>query len=159
MSSHPDNRDVPIEDPKAKERELRERIAKAEALKEKALPPETEIEKLERRAVEAELEARNALAIADARAKYGPAGVGHAQIPTRLGVVILKRCDTILWKRFQDLEDPKLEDIEQLVRPSVVYPDRPTFDQWIEELPGALQEITLNLAGLMGVRMKANRGK
>jgi hypothetical protein len=140
-------------------RELREKIAAAEAKALAALPPETELQRLERQAAEAELTARNAQAIAEARSRYGAEGVGIAVVPTRLGVVILKRCDLVLWKRFQDLDDPKLEDFEKLTRPCVVHPSPTEYDRILDELPGAQAEITLNLAGLMGVRLKGNRGK
>lgn len=139
--------------------EMRARIAKAEAQKAAALPPETELQRLERQVAEAELEAKNAVAIATAKRDHGLPGIGIAIVPTRLGVVILKRCDLVLWKAFQDQEDPKLEDFEKLVRPCVVYPARTEFDKWLEEVPGAMAELTINLAGLMGVRQKANRGK
>lgn len=114
---------------------------------------------LARRVADVEREAANEKAIGEAERKHGAIGDKIDTVFTRLGVIIVGRPHTALFKRFQDTENAKLEDIEKLVLPSVLYPDRETVDRWLSEQPGALGECAMKISRLAGVNVAALTGK
>ena len=119
----------------------------------------TEIEKHElvARVEAAEIEARDAEEIEKAEEKYGIDRVGVVR--TRLGCVIVKRPNAVLYKRFQDRESAKTQDLEKLVRPCLVYPDAAAFDRILEEQPATLTRVADCVVELAGFRAKEVSGK
>lgn len=107
----------------------------------------------------AELAARNESALADAEAAHGPLGRKIAAVDTDLGVVILKRPNHLLFRKFQDTGEATFEGVYRLVRPCLVYPDVETFDRWLEEQSGILARCGGAVATLAGIRAKDLAGK
>ena len=82
-----------------------------------------------------------------------------AIVRTDLGVVIVKRPNHVIFKRFQDSGEANSEEFERLVRPCLVHPDSATFDRYLEEQPGILGRVAGAVATLAGIRMKELSGK
>ena len=77
-----------------------------------------------------------------------------AVVRTDMGAIILKRPHPVIFKRFQDKGSLKHEDLEKLVRPSLVYPDAARFNEIMDELPATLLRCANTVSGLAGVRME-----
>ena len=112
---------------------------------------------LERKVVAAERAASDERALYEAEAEHGARKIGT--VATDLGLIIVKRANPILFKRFQDSESVKTEDLEKLVRPCVVHPTMREYDAIIEELPAALVRVADRVMYLAGVRAKDTGGK
>lgn len=106
--------------------------------------------------------------LAAAEEKYGPCleyGSGAASgrkiavVRTDLGVVIIKRPNHVLFKRFQDSGEANWEEFDKLVRPCLVHPDGATFDRYLEDQPAILARVAGAVATLAGIRMKELSGK
>lgn len=106
-----------------------------------------------------ELAAKNAQAIADAEAAHGPMGKKVRAIETSNGVVIVKRPNHLLFRKFQDSGKVSTDECERLVRPCLVYPDAATFDRWAEEEPGIIVRAANACAQLAGIRAEEVAGK
>ena len=131
----------------------RERKRRAEAISDEARAQAellAEVEKAEREALDAE-------AIAKAKAEHGDNKI--ATIDTDLGVVIVKRPNPVLYKRFRDKESAKTSDLEQLVRPCLVHPDLSRWDAMLEEQPATLDRVADRVVFLAGFRGKELSGK
>lgn len=105
----------------------------------------------------AEREAADAEAIAKATAEHGAGKI--AIVETDLGVVIVKRPNPVLYKRFRDKESAKTADLEQLVRPCLVHPDPSRWDAMLEEQPATLDRVADRVVFLAGFRGKELSGK
>lgn len=99
---------------------------------------------------------------ADARKKLGKGnyavitGVGAA----KFDCVIVKRAHPAPFKAFQEKEGFKLDDLESLVEPCVVYPPRDEFSHFhTHEQPGVLTRAAEAVFYLMGVRKNFELGK
>lgn len=112
-------------------------------------------EQLERE--ERELKDREALDAAEA--EHGALGRRIAAVHTDLGVVIVKRSNAVLFKRFQDKGSVKSEDLDKLVRPCLVYPDGGAFDRILDELPATLLRVANAVSELAGARAEEVAGK
>jgi hypothetical protein len=109
-----------------------------------------------------ELEAeRRALADEQAieSAEVEHSGKKLAYVHTDMGVIILKRSNALLFKRFQDQGKFKSKDVEILVRPCLVYPSADAFDRIVDELPAVLIECGNAVARLAGQRTEDLQGK
>lgn len=116
------------------------------------------------RALEEQLEAEtralaDAEAIAKAEDEHGPVGKRIALVRTDLGVIILKRPNPVLFRRFQDQGKTTHEALDKLVRPSVVYPDGSSFDRILDELPATMTLCANAVCVLAGVRTEEASGK
>lgn len=93
-------------------------------------------------------------------AQKGRRGHDWAAVHTQRGVVVVKRPDGAIFKRFQELTgDPSMTDIEKLVFPCVVHPDRSTFDRWYEERPAIATRCAAAIAQLAGSAASERAGK
>ncbi len=137
-------------------RRLKEANKRAEETRAKREKLETQGE-LERRVLEAEREAADQEALLSAESEYGSNRI--ATVTTDLGVIILKRANALRFKKFQDKESTKTLDVEKLVRPCIVYPDKSRFDVICEELPATLMQCGNAVAILAGARAQENSGK
>lgn len=116
------------------------------------------------RALEEQLEVEtralaDAEAIAKAEDEHGPVGKRIALVRTDLGVIILKRPNPVLFRRFQDQGKFTHEAIDKLVRPSVVHPDGATFDRIMDELPATMIACANAVTVLAGARTEEASGK
>lgn len=147
--------------PTAAELRLEELQDKRKALLEareerQKLTPEEQVAIAER--VLAAEEALDAL-----EAKEGKIGV-HIQI-VRIDddndgrAIILKRPIMQVFRRYQDSGKTDSEDLEKLVRPCLLYPTKPEFEQIIKDLPFVLHRCSNVVATLAGVRREDVAGK
>lgn len=144
----------------ASRQELLKRLDEASKRAEETRAKREELEtqgELERRVLEAEREAADQEALLNAESEHGSSRI--ATVSTDLGVIILKRANALRFKKFQDLESTKTLDVERLVRPCIVYPDKSRFDVICEELPATLMQCGNAVAILAGARAQENAGK
>jgi hypothetical protein len=110
-----------------------------------------------------ELAVRNAQAIEKAESEHGPLGKKIAAMHTTSGIVILKRPNHVIFKRFQErsMSDKglKIDECEALVRPSLVHPDKATFERYAEEEPAIILRAANVCAALAGSRAEEVSGK
>lgn len=134
----------------AEERAVQEKIARDKRKRELS----AEVERTKRAAVEAQ-------ALEEAEQKYGPLGTHIRRVDTLDGMVIVKRPERLLFKRFQELDPKQINAAEtrKLVRPSVVYPTLECFDVMIEERPGILGECAIAVCELGGMKVREFSGK
>lgn len=131
------------------------RAARAEA---EAANAEAEALAAEKRAL------RDDQAIVDAEKSIGKQGE-RIYVVTRVGapecdVVILKRPNPVAFKFFQDLDAPKIKNIEELVTPCVVYPSQAVFDRLITtDQPALLMRAAQGVSYLAGARRTEEQGK
>lgn len=106
----------------------------------------------------AEREAADEAAIAAAIAEHGPIGTHIGLVETRLGVVIVKRANHLVYRKFQDKEKDDAA-FTRLVRHALVYPDIAAFEKINEELPTTAVHAANVVCELAGVRSKETLGK
>lgn len=116
---------------------MRAELARLRAERE-ALDAAGEAERLREQIERERRELEQERAIAAAEAKHGKLGVAIGAVKTRLGVVILRRPHVAAFRKFQEIAEPKMVDVEAFVRPHVLEPSRETFDRWNDELPALL---------------------
>ena len=140
------------------EQRLAELRSKRKELEDRADQGATERRLVEQIEIE-ERAIRDREALAEAEAKHGPVGKKIAVVQTEVGGVILKRCNPLLFRRFQDSGKTTSDELERLVRPSLVYPDASTFEKWCDEQPATLIRCANAICVLAGVRVKEVEGK
>lgn len=108
-----------------------------------------------------ERDLRDREAIAAAELEHGPLGKKIAAVRTDMGVVIVKRANHVLFRRWQDRGEKSMqtEELEKLVRPCLVHPDVTTFDRILDELPATLLRVADAVSVLAGVRAQEVSGK
>lgn len=142
--------------------ELEARLAKVKADRaalQAARDKAAEQRLLEEQVVAEEQAFKDEQAVADAEAEHGTVGKKIAVVSTDMGVIVLKRSNPLIFKRFQDVGSTKSADLDKLVRPCLVYPDIATFDRILEELPATMLRLASAVAGLAGVRAEEVSGK
>lgn len=97
---------------------------------------------------------RDEEAINKAVEEYGALGRKIEVVETDLGIVIVKRCPAMRWKKFTDADKWDNEAFRGLVTPLVVYPDSSGFDEMLDEQPATLQRVAQAVARMAGVRMQ-----
>lgn len=147
--------------PEADKREaLKERLAIARLRSEETQAKREALEDkdaFERKVLKAEQEVTDQEALLEAESEHGIGKVGVVE--TDMGIVILKRCNALRYKKFQDLADAKTLDVEKLIRPCVIYPDKNRFDAICEELPATVLRCGNCIAELAGIKSKDIAGK
>src|SRR5690606_3881381 len=116
---------------------LRAELARIRAEREE-LDAAAEAERLREQVERERRELEQERAIAAAEAKHGKLGAAIGAVKTRLGVVIMRRPHVAAFRKFQELAQPTMADVEQFVRPHVLEPNRDEFDRMSDELPGLL---------------------
>ena len=141
------------EHPTATAADLDARLVAARAKKNEAEERRTALEESEaklREVFEAERDAADEVAIADAEAEYGAKKIGIVR--TEVGVVIVRRPNSVTFKKFRDRGQTKTVDLERLVGACLVYPDRDALDKILDEKPAALDRAANAVAELAGFR-------
>jgi hypothetical protein len=155
MSNEAVEGEVP-ESPTAKR--IREIKAQREQLADERLKREQEC--AEQELLEREERAlRDEAAIAAAEAQHGPVGKRLAVVQTTEGVIIVKRPNPLVFKRYQDEGNHKSEAVDKLVRPCLVYPTKTEFDRICEEQPATLVRVGSHVVALAGFRQEEAAGK
>lgn len=142
--------------------ELKDRLAKAKADRAAIANAKADREAARALADEVaaeELAARNEAAISQAECDHGQVGKLITVVDTDLGVIILRRANSLLFKRFQDSGKTTTADCDKLVRPCLVYPDAAMFDRIIDELPATMIRLANAVSVLAGVRTEEATGK
>jgi hypothetical protein len=85
---------------------------------------------------------------------HGPLDKKIATVQTTAGLVIVKKPNHVLFKRFQDSGESSTDEFTKLVRPCVVYPDKPRFDAMLDDSPGILGPCAKAVCLLAGVKLK-----
>jgi hypothetical protein len=140
---------------------LDERLAKAKAARQRVAE-----EKAAREAAGAtlaavqaeELAALDEAAIEKAESEVGLVGAEIALVKTPAGVVIVKRPQKLLYRVFQHSKMNDV-DMEKLVGPCLVHPDRVAFDALQERWPALLMNTTIVIGALAGAGMEKTAGK
>lgn len=101
---------------------------------------------------QAERQARDLEALEAAEAAHGPVGKHIATVETSMGLVILRKSDPILFRRFQDAGEFKVAALTKLVDKCLVHPSSDEFDRILDELPAKLNECADAVAQLAGAR-------
>lgn len=151
---------TPFDPSSAKEADLKSRLAKAQLRLSAATTKRDELEESSALQIEverAEQAAKDQEALANLEAEHGAKNI--ATISTEMGLIVLKRCGTLRYRRFQDQDNSKTEDVEKLVGPCVIHPNRARFNEIMERLPGALVPCANQIARLAGVKIKEVEGK
>lgn len=93
--------------------------------------------------------------IAELTEKHGPIGKAWDIVRTDAGMIALKKPNHLLFKRFQDKESPRTDDIDALlVRPCLLWPTKAEFDVILEEVPAALLMAANVCSVLAGIRQE-----
>lgn len=98
-------------------------------------------------------------AVATAEDEHGEMGVHIMAVRTECGIVIVKRPAALIFRRFQDQGKSASQDLEKLVRPCLVHPNRESFDHYCDEQPATLLRVADAVAHLAGVRNTEVSGK
>lgn len=95
-------------------------------------------------------------ALAAAVAKYGREGVRFARVDTIAGMVLVRPADGVKVRKWLDEhgEDIKQDDLRQLARPQVIYPDVADFDAIVAERPVIVTAVATAVLKLAGLRLK-----
>lgn len=126
---------------------LRARRAQAEAaIQDKLAPTPTEEIAAEQRAAD------DAEALAAALANGEKLGRTIEVVRTTIGNVIVKRCSSGRYRKFQDTGNFDSLSMEQLVRPNVVHPASEVFDRMIDEQPMIVFACGNAMSRMCGVR-------
>jgi hypothetical protein len=91
--------------------------------------------------------------------KHGELGDRLEALHTSAGMVVVKRPNSLHFRRFQELGNAKLADVEKLVRASLVHPDATRFDAIVDALPATLIQAADLVAKLAGVGRGHVEGK
>lgn len=129
--------------------ELQRRLRTANAQKQKFSEARA-LEELRRQVEQAEREAAEVVVLEGLIEKYGEIGDKLAALHTSEGLVVVKRPAAPTFKKFQDVKDQKVIDVENLVRPCVVYPERAKFEAICDALPATLLQVADLVASLAG---------
>jgi len=130
-------------------------------LRAKRVALEEQIEARERAELEESVAAeerkiRDLEAIAAAQVEHGAGAI--AAVETEGGVVIVRRPNHLVYKRFRD-SDLKSAAIEQLVVACRAYPEKAAFAALLEQYPALLDRLGNELVVLAEGRAKEVRGK
>lgn len=138
--------ETPETEGQQKLRELQARRAAMKAAREAG-----EAERADARAIaRAEQALLDEQALQDAIEKHGDVGEEIATVQTPLGLIIVKRASSMRFRRFQDLEKPKTEEVLQLVSPCVVHPTPAQFSVILDKYPAALMTLAGQIIALAG---------
>lgn len=118
---------------------------------------------------QARRELSDAKAIADAEDAHGPVFIvgetqeveGHkvAAVRTSHGVVIVKKPNHLLYRKFQDSGEANFKEFDKLTRPCVVHPTKEQWDHILDEEPAAMSRVASAVCLLAGARIKELQGK
>lgn len=122
-----------------------EREAKAEAAR------------LEREADAEERALADETALDAAEREHGEGRV--AGVETAMGLVIVKRPHSALYRRFVDAQKATVTEFEKLVLPNVVYPSKERVESILEEQPAVLSELASAVCRLAGAKLEIQSGK
>lgn len=98
-------------------------------------------------------------AIDAAERDLGPIGKRIEVVRTDFGAVIVKRAHPAIFKRFIDRGKSNTKDLEELVRPCLVYPALSEFEGYVEQQPMILLRAANGVSSLAGVRAEELAGK
>lgn len=138
--------------------ELEAELAKLQAIEARRAERERS-EKVRRELAETKRAVAEAEVIEQLEAKHGPLRKRLMRVDTDEGMIVVRKPDPLLYRRFVDQGKTSTEALSKLVRPHVVHPDKAAFDRIIEEVPAALVRCADAVCFLAGVRKEEAEGK
>lgn len=139
-----------------------DRLAELRA-KRKALEQAREARENERAATKAIVDEERAIAdeeaIVNAEREHGEMNVKIRIARTPAGMVIVKRPNNLLFRKWADNGKNDSEDLEKLMRPCVIYPTVDVLDRWLSEQPAIAIDIANACTWLAGARARENAAK
>lgn len=136
------------EDPKKKMAVLREQLEKIQASRE-AESDARELQELE--------------LVVRFEQEIGARGREFELVSTPDGPIVVKRGEFVLYKKFQasmkGSSEPTPEAVFAYVSPSIVYPDKETFNRLVDAKPYYAVRCASAQASLHGAKSEADRGK
>lgn len=142
--------------------ELEARIEKARSAREDRERKAAEAKRLERLREEAEAEElalKEDEILEELEAKHGALGKKIRRVSTSEGMIVVKKPNHLLFKKYQDKGSTDTIELDKLVRPCLVYPDKAAFDRIVEEVPAALMKAANAVCALAGVGKEDIAGK
>jgi len=133
---------------------LRDKAAAARAAREAAQAKREESEEVR---LQREIETEDA--IAAAIESHGAVGDKIAVLRTPMGVIIVRRPDKPVWRRFSDGKETTGKEGRGLVIPSLVHPTAARFDEIEREYPAVLEQAVTLVTDLAVARDKEATGK
>lgn len=91
--------------------------------------------------------------------EVGPQDTMIKVIRSEVGTVIVRRPHRAVFQRFQDKGTVKTADLEGLVKPSLLHPDKAAFDLMVDQLPALLGRCANACCNLAGVRTEELQSK
>ncbi len=82
-----------------------------------------------------------------------------AAVKTEEGVVIVKKPNHVIYKKFRDTNEFDTEALFKLVKTCLVHPDLPKFEKLLEERPAVLERAANAVIELAGHNRKLAEGK
>jgi hypothetical protein len=143
-----DELEVRLAAARAKRDELEAKRAERDATRAKL----AEVEKAEREAKEAEVLDR-------LECEHGPVNEKIRPVYTPGGLIVVKRAQSILVRRYMDHGKADSESWDKLVRPCVLYPEKAEFNRIVEDYPASLQKCADAVCWLAGWGRKDLEGK
>ncbi len=140
--------------------QLRERLARARAQQREVEQKRNEAVELDTLRAEVEREERAASdmqKLAELEQEHGAKRL--LALETSQGMIVVRRPNNMLYKRFRDQGDAKTKDLEKLVRPCILHPDLGRFDNMVDEEPALLDRCANAVVKLAGFRAKEVSGK
>lgn len=134
------------------------RLAEINARLEQIELARSEKEQAQRLAV-AERALADAELIEKAEAEHGELKKMIDAVRTPIGVVIVKRPNHVVFRRFIDEGKVTTTALEKLVRHALVHPTLPQFESMLEELPAVLLDCANAVSRLAGIRSEETAGK
>lgn len=99
------------------------------------------------------------LAIVEAEREHGEMNVKIRLVRTPAGLVIVKRPNHLLFRKWADNGKNDSDDLEKLMRPCVIYPAVDVLDRWLSEQPAIVVDIANACTWLAGARARENAAK
>ena len=110
------------------------------------------IAKVERECIEIET-------LSKLEAELGLEGKAIKKVETSVGMIVVKKPNHLLYKRFLDSDKLDTTVANKLVRSCIVYPSKEEFDKIMEEEPHAIMRCANAVCELAGVRRDEVLGK
>jgi hypothetical protein len=131
-----------------KERLARLKAESADVVRKRA--ERAELADVDAQIAAAERELKDEKAITQAECEHGAIGDMIAVLRTPRGVVIVKRPSPLVYRRFRDTGVHNSEELQKLIRPSLVHPSLTALEAILDELPALETAVADQVVALAG---------
>lgn len=84
--------------------------------------------------------------------EHGAIGVELEPVHTDFGMVIVRRCGALRYRRFQDEDKNDVSSMTAFVLPCVLHPSRDEVEKWLDRQPAILIRIGQAIGRMAGMR-------